>query len=99
MDVLEELKAKTYGAQVPGWATRAAQEIERLRAENEALRTGDTCARQCEGAAYRIELRRLRHEIETLRPANWKEDPSWVRLTLATALTPNAEVSGSGEEE
>ncbi len=31
MDILEELKIKTHNCTVPGWATRAAQEIERLR--------------------------------------------------------------------
>ena len=38
----------------------AAEEIERLRAEVEMLRQGDTCARQCEGTAYRIVARQMR---------------------------------------
>lgn len=38
-------------------------EIERLKAENEMLRNGDTCGRACEGAAYRIEAQRLKKMI------------------------------------
>ena len=34
--------------------------IRELLAENERLRTGDTCGRMCEGTAYRIEAQRLR---------------------------------------
>ena len=34
--------------------------------ERDMLRTGDTCARQCEGTAYRIELRRLQREMPDL---------------------------------
>ena len=36
---------------------------EKLRAEIDGLRTGDTCERQCEGTAYRIEPR---HWPETI---------------------------------
>lgn len=41
--------------------------IKQLTAENKMLREGDTCARMCEGTAYRIEARRLRSENELLR--------------------------------
>lgn len=40
--------------------------------ERDMLRTGDTCARQCEGTAYRIEARRQKYladEIDQLRTA------------------------------
>lgn len=37
-----------------------------LERENAMLRQGDTCARQCEGTAYRIEGRRLRHHLTEL---------------------------------
>lgn len=51
-------------------ARSAADEIERLQAENaalvEALRTKDSCARQCEGAAYREEAKRLKLENAAL---------------------------------
>lgn len=43
-----------------------SKEIESLIAERDMLRTGDTCARQCEGTAYRIELQRLRREMPNL---------------------------------
>lgn len=33
------------------------------------LRDGDTCARQCEGMAYRIEARRLRAALQRLTTA------------------------------
>ena len=38
----------------------AAKEMKQQAAEIARLRTGDTCARMCEGAAYRIEARQLR---------------------------------------
>ena len=42
---------------------RALTELCRvLERENTMLRQRDTCARQCEGTAYRIEARRLRGE-------------------------------------
>ena len=43
--------------------TELCRELER---ENAMLRTGDTCARQCEGTAYRIEGRRVRHHLTEL---------------------------------
>ena len=39
--------------------------IEKLKAENEMLRNGDTCGRSCEGAAYRIEAQRLKKLIDS----------------------------------
>ena len=41
----------------------AAHEIERLR---DMQRTGDTCARHCEGTAYRIEARQQKHRADVL---------------------------------
>ncbi len=46
-----------------------AAEVRRQHAEIEMLRTGDTCARMCEGQAYRIEARQARAEIDRLRAA------------------------------
>ena len=40
------------------------EEIERLKSENALLRTGDTCARHCEGVAFRHEVQRLKAENE-----------------------------------
>lgn len=40
--------------------------VEALCAEIAELRDRDTCARQCEGTAYRIEARRQRHRAEAL---------------------------------
>lgn len=62
MDTVEALRwMSSPAAPVIG---QAANEIERLRAEVAMLRTGDTCARQCEGTAYRIEVQRLRARLE-----------------------------------
>ena len=41
-------------------------EIERLNSENTLLRTGDTCARQCEGIAFRHEAQRLKADNQRL---------------------------------
>ena len=43
-----------------------ARELER---ENAMLRKGDTCARMCEGTAYRIEARKLRTALARLAAA------------------------------
>lgn len=65
-DLVATMRGMEVDHEPDGWpAVRMRQisalcdEVERLRAENALLRSGDTCARQCEGAAYRIELRRL----------------------------------------
>lgn len=42
-------------------------EIDALKQEIAALRTGDTCARHCEGTAYRIEAGKLKRENERLK--------------------------------
>lgn len=67
-----------------------AAEVRRLRSENAMLRTGDTCARLCEGTAYRIELCRLKRDVLAVMPENWREDEEWARLIEAHRLTPNA---------
>jgi hypothetical protein len=41
-------------------ARETAGHLAAVIAEAEALRTGDTCARQCEGTAYRTELRQMK---------------------------------------
>ena len=51
--------------------------VERQAAEIERLRTGDTCARMCEGTAYRIEARNLSAQVERLR-ALLRECEPWV---------------------
>lgn len=54
-----DLHAMTY-------AESMLKEIDRLRAEVSMLRTGDTCARQCEGTAYRIESRQQKRRADAL---------------------------------
>ena len=54
------------GAELEPAVRELLTEIERLRHENEMLRDGDTCARMCEGTAYRVEARRLKQEVERL---------------------------------
>jgi hypothetical protein len=44
------------------------REIESLRAEIAMLRIGDTCARHCEGTAYRIEAQNLKRWKSTMAP-------------------------------
>lgn len=58
-----------YAKVIPNIKEDHAAEIERLKSENTMLRTGDTCARQCEGTAYRIEARSLKAEVARLREA------------------------------
>lgn len=41
-----------------------AEALEAQRDEIERLRSGDTCGRQCEGTAYRIEARQMRAILE-----------------------------------
>lgn len=83
VDILEELKIKTDNCAVPGWATRAAKEIERLRDLLSAAKWPQApedrlsaqaegkhpapCARFCEANAFEIELRQLRRENERLK--------------------------------
>lgn len=90
MDIVEELRFLTAGGTVPGWASRALAEINNLRAENSMLRTGDTCARLCEGTAYRIELRKLRAAANEALDSGNDGDWQTARRILASALPPNA---------
>ena len=70
--------------------TELCHELER---ENAMLRQGDTCARQCEGTAYRIEGRRLLHHLTEL--AKFADRAA---LVLATIETENgAELRGTPE--
>lgn len=66
--------------------TELCRELER---ENAMLRQGDTCARQCEGTAYRIEGRRVRHHLTEL--AKFADRAAMVLATL--------EAENSDEEE
>ena len=66
--------------------TELCRELER---ENAMLRQGDTCARQCEGTAYRIEGRRVRHHLTEL--AKFADRAALVLATL--------EAENSDEEE
>jgi len=69
-----------------------ARDLER---ENVMLRQGDTCARQCEGTAYRIEARRLRSALQRMTTAlgslpDWESDELHKAYAEAmTLLTPN----------
>ncbi len=47
--------------------TNLHNKIAEQAAEIALLRTGDTCARMCEGTAYRIEARQLKAQVERLR--------------------------------
>jgi hypothetical protein len=58
-------------------ACDAIDEIEALRAEIAALRSGDTCARQCEGTAYRLECRTLRARVADLERQNKAARDDW----------------------
>ena len=69
-----------------------ARDLER---EIVMLRQGDTCARQCEGMAYRIEARRLRLALQRMTTAlgslpDWESDELHKAYAEAmTLLTPN----------
>lgn len=96
-DEANSLHAECYGT------------IGALVQERDMLRTGDTCARHCEGAAYRIELRRLRDcagrviaAFEVLGRTNdaaglltARARCESVMLELQSVLPPNAEVRGA----
>jgi hypothetical protein len=70
---------------------QCADMIESLLAQIEMLRTGDTCARHCEGTAYRIEARRLAIEIERLHEALKLASAAASTSVLAGRSAPNAE--------
>ena len=66
-DIIERLRiAATHELVSDDIALEAADTIEALRTEIAALRSGDTCARQCEGTAYRLECRTLRARVAEL---------------------------------
>jgi len=76
---------------------------EEMEAVIDRLRDGDTCARQCEGTAYRIEARRLRSSLQRLTTAvgdlavEKADDELHRAFAEAKALlTPN--VQGQGED-
>lgn len=50
-----------------GGSVSLAEQVRRMSAEIDMLRTGDTCARHCEGQAYRHEAQRLKRENERLK--------------------------------
>ena len=50
------------------------EEIERLKSENALLRTGDTCARHCEGVAFRHEAQRLKKQVQDMIQAKKKRN-------------------------
>lgn len=69
-DIVAEMRGFEIDHDPDGWpgirmrqVSALCNEIERLRAEVAMLRAGDTCARVCDGAAYRIEARRLAAKI------------------------------------
>ena len=73
-DLIDDLRSRINPAYAAQLGTESyerrlcAEAIEALIAENDTLRTRDTCGRQCEGTAYRIELRRLKREMPDLSP-------------------------------
>lgn len=86
-----------YFEEVHQYLAPLARDLER---ENFMLRQGDTCARQCEGTAYRIEVRRLRAALARLAaavgelPENGSGTVQGAELNAAytgamTLLTPN----------
>lgn len=75
---------------------------EEMEAVIDRLRDGDTCARQCEGTAYRIEARRLRSSLQRLTTAvgdlavEKADDELHRAFAEAKALlTPNVKLRGA----
>jgi hypothetical protein len=63
---------KCHGTECGNEHAELARWLRELRARRE---TCDTCGRQCEGAAYRIELRRLQRELPDFSPViAWLEN-------------------------
>ncbi len=74
-EAIEHAEAQAYkchGTECGNEHADLARWLRELRARRE---TGDTCGRQCEGTAYRIELRRLQREMPDLSPViAWLEN-------------------------
>ena len=73
-ELLERMRGFEIDHEPDGWpgiqmreVSALCDEIERLQSESEMRRTGDTCARQCEGTAYRIRARQLEAENAQLK--------------------------------
>ena len=108
-ECIEAVMARHYGTseralgkyfeEVHQYLAPLARDLER---ENMMLRQGDTCARQCEGTAYRIEARRLRAALQRLTAAvgdlDIKLADDEIHRAYAEAkalLTPNVELTGA----
>jgi hypothetical protein len=71
-DLIDDLRARINPAYATQLGTESyerrlcAEALDALLAEIDRLRTGDTCARYCEGAAYRIDARRQKHRSDAL---------------------------------
>lgn len=63
-DIKCMFKDEAFGA-LKDYASALRAHAESLQAEVERLRTGDTCGRQCEGTAYRIEARQQKNRAES----------------------------------
>ena len=60
-DEITRLRAEL--AKVTWQRNEAQADLAASRVECERLRTGDTCARQCEGTAYRIEAQKFKRAL------------------------------------
>ena len=87
---------------VPDWGP-IAQGVEQLRAdlaasqaECERLRDGDTCARQCEGTAYRIEAQKFRRALEQIAAMPHARD-AYIVAVQALDRPLDAARAGKGE--
>ena len=87
-DALDPERKKPFGGDILNlleWATKDVLEMRKQLSAKDAeiamLRTGDTCARQCEGTAYRIEARSLKRQLaaahDLLRQS--RESIEWIR--------------------
>ena len=71
-DLIDDLRSRINPAYAAQLGTESyerrlcAEALESLISEIDMLRTGDTCARQCEGTAYRIDARQQRRRADAL---------------------------------
>ncbi len=67
---------------------------EEMEAVIDRLLDGDTCARQCEGTAYRIALQRLTTAVGDLAVEKADDELHRAYADAKALLTPNVELTG-----
>lgn len=96
MDLVAEMRGFETDHEPEGWPAVRMRQISALCDEIERLRTGDTCGRQCEGTAYRIEARRLLIRNEMLEQGAQRYELLRTLSAHEFAELYRANISGAG---